>query len=141
MKILLFLTPLISKTKIVEILYFPSLKYFGWCLSFWNIWYISLNYCWNYGSLNLLFRFTWYSWQQLNNRQRKTALNVLINFLKDTINRSVWWKFQEFWPSNRKMTVLWNFCKIERKGHFIGRGFAKFAQYQSNFLTEMHNFG
>ena len=120
LKIVLFLLLFIFKTKIVDIFNFPSLKCFGYSLSFLSIWHILLNYCWNYGLSNLLFRFTWYSWQQLNNRQRKTAVNLLIYFLKGTINSSVWWKFQVFWPSDHKMTTLWNFCKIEWKGHFIG---------------------
>ena len=82
LKILLFLPPFISKTKIVDIFNFPSLKCFGYCLSFLNIWHISLNYCWDYGPSNLLFRFTWYSWQQLNNRRRKTAVNLLIHLFE-----------------------------------------------------------
>ena len=34
LKILLFLLPFISKTKIVDIFNFPSLRCFGYCLSF-----------------------------------------------------------------------------------------------------------
>ena len=69
---------------------------------------------------NLLFRFTWYRWQQLNNRQRKTAVNFLIYFLRDIINSNVWWKCQVFWHPDLTMTAHWNFCKIEQRGHFIG---------------------
>ena len=79
LKILLFLPPFISKTKIVDIFNFPSLKCFGYCLSFLNIWHISFNYCWNYAPSNLLFWLTWYSWQQHINRWRKTAANLLIH--------------------------------------------------------------
>ena len=35
LKILLFLPPFISKAKMVDIFNFPSLKCFGYCLSFW----------------------------------------------------------------------------------------------------------
>ena len=82
LKLLLFLPPFISKTKIVDIFNFSSLRCFGYCLSFLNIWHISLHYCWNYGPSNLLFRFTWYSWQQLINRRRKTAVNLLIHLFE-----------------------------------------------------------
>ena len=82
LKILLFLLPFTSKTKIVDIFNFPSLKCFGYCLSFLNIWHILLINCWNYELSNFLFRFTWYSWQQLNNRWRKIAVNLLIYFLE-----------------------------------------------------------
>ena len=82
LSILLFFPPFISKAKIVDIFNFPSLKCFGYCLSFLNIWHKSLNYCWNYGPSNLLFRFTWYSWQQLNNRRRKTEVNLLIHLFE-----------------------------------------------------------
>ena len=82
LKILLFLPPFISKTKIVDIFNFLSLKCFGYCLSFLNIWHISFNYCWNYGPSNLLFQFTWYSWQQLINKRRKTAVNLLIHLFE-----------------------------------------------------------
>ena len=99
---------------------FATLKYFGYRLSCLKMWHISVSYCWNYGPSNLLFWFTWYSWQQVNNRQSKTAAKLIILFLKGTFNSSDWCKFEVSWPADRKMTVLWNFCKIERKGHFMG---------------------
>ena len=34
-----------------------------------------MNYCGNYGPLNLLFCFTGYSLGKLNNRHRETAVN------------------------------------------------------------------
>ena len=36
------------------------------------------------------------------------------------------------------MTALWRFCKIERKGHFIG-SFCQVCGISENVLTEMHN--
>ena len=82
MKILLFLAPFISKTKIVDIFNFLSLKCSRYGLSFLSIWLISVKYCWNYRLPNLLFQFTWYSWQQLNDRQRKAAVNLLIHLFE-----------------------------------------------------------
>ena len=117
-KILLFLASFISKTKIVNIFSFPSVKYFG-CLLFLNISHISLNYCWYYRPSNLLFRFTWSSWKQLNNRQRKTAVNLLINFLKDTVNSSVWWKFRIFDPRTLKWPSFEIFAKFNGKDIFL----------------------
>ena len=81
----------------------------------------------------------WYSWQQLNNRQRKTAVNLLIHFLKGTINSSVWWKFQVFDPCTLKWWAFEIFAKMNGKVILL-TVFAKFGEYQSNFLTEMHNF-
>ena len=92
LKILLFLPPFISKTKIVDIFNFPSLKCFGYCLSFLNIWHISLNYCWNFDP------------------------------------RTIKWRPFEI------------FAKLNGKDILLAV-FDKFAEYQSNVLTEMHNFG
>ena len=89
LKTLLLLVPFISKTKIVDIFSFPSVKCYRYCLSLLNNWQISVNYCWNYGPSNLLFRFTWYSWQQLNNRQRKTAVNLLIHLFERYLSIAV----------------------------------------------------
>ena len=137
-KIFSSLSPFICKTKIADTLNFLLLKYFCWHLSFLKIWHVSFNYCWNYGLLNLIFRFTRYSSQQLNNTQRERAVNLLIHFLKGTINSSVWWKFQVFWPMDHKMTNL--FAKFNGKNILL-TVFAKFTEYQSKVLTEMPDFG
>ena len=70
--------------------------------------------------------------------QRERAVNLLIYFLKGTINSSAWWKFQVFWPMDHKMTNL--FAKFNGKNILL-TVFAKFTEYQSKVLTEMPNFG
>ena len=102
LKILSYLARFISKTKKDQDLSFPSVNYFGKHLSYLKICHTLVNYCWNYGSSNLLFWSTWHSWQRFNNRQSETAVNLLIPFFES----SVWWKFQVFWPTDRKMTTL-----------------------------------
>ena len=58
MKIVVFLAPFISKTKRAGIFSISSVKYFDKRLSFWKIWHMWVNHCWNYGPSNLLFHFT-----------------------------------------------------------------------------------
>ena len=105
-KILSFLTPFISKIKRADIFNFLSVKYFGKGLLFLKIWLIRVNYCWNYGPSNLLFRFFRFRLGHLSNRQTKIAENSTIYFLKANTKTSVWWKFQVLWPTHHKMTVL-----------------------------------
>ena len=101
LKILSFLVLFISKIKIADIFNFPSVKYLDKRLSFLKIWHMWVNYCWKYGPSNLLFRFIGHSLQQLNNRQKKIAVNSLIHFFE-----SYYWKeglakvsgFLTHWP-------------------------------------------
>ena len=106
LKILSFLAPFISKIKTADIFNFLSVKYFGKGLLFLKFWLIRVNYCWNYGPLNLLFRFFCFRLGHLNNRQTKIGENSTIYFLKANTKTSVWWKFQVFWPTHHKMMVL-----------------------------------
>ena len=106
MKILSFLASFISKIKTADIFNFLSVKYFGKGLLFLKFWLIRVNYCWNYGPLNLLFRFFRFRLGHLNNRQTKIGENSTIYFLKANTKTSVWWKFQVLWPTHHKMTVL-----------------------------------
>ena len=106
-----------------------------------NIWHISVNYCWNYGPSNLLFRFTWYSWQQLNNRQRKTAVNLLLHFFWKVLSIAVSGESFKFFDTRTlKLRSFAIFVKLNRNDISLAVS-AKFAEYQSNVLTEMHNFG
>ena len=82
LKILSSLACLFQNRKKDHDLNFPSVKYFGKSLSFLKIWQILVDYYWNYGPSNLLFRSTWYSWQQFNNRQSEAAVNLLIHFFE-----------------------------------------------------------
>ena len=141
LKILLFWGSFIFKTEIVDIFNFPWLNCFSYFLSFSNIWHISVNYCWNYGPSNLLFRFTWYSWQQLNNRQRKTAVNLLLHFFWKVLSIAVSGEsFKFFDKRTLKLRSFAIFVKLNRNDISLAVS-AKFAEYQSNVLTEMHNFG
>ena len=108
LKILSFSAFFISKKKkkTADIFNFVSVKYFGKSLLFVKLWQIRVNYCWNYGPLNLLFRFFRFRLGHLNNRQTKKGENSTISFLKANTKTSVWWKFQVLWPTHQKMTVL-----------------------------------
>ena len=106
LEILSFLAPFISKIKTADIFNFLSVKYFGKGLLFLKFWLIRVNYCWNYGPSNLLFRFFRFRLGHLSNRQTKIAENSTIYFLKANTKTSVWWKFQVLWPTHHKMTVL-----------------------------------
>ena len=70
-KILSLLTPFISKIKTADNFNFRSVRYFNKSLLFLKIWHIRVNYCWNYGPSNLLFRFFRCRLGHLNNRQIK----------------------------------------------------------------------
>ena len=104
--------------KIADIFDLQSLKYFGWRLSFLKIWHkpstnIEIKDCRTcyFGSLDTADN-------KLIKDKEKQQRTCQYIFLKATMKASVWWKLQAFWPTDHKMTVLWDFCKIERKGHF-----------------------
>ena len=131
MKILSFLVLFISKMKTADIFNFLSVKYFGKGLLFLKIWLIRVNYCWNYGPSNLLFRFFRFRLGHLNNRQTKIGENSTIYFLKANTKTSVWWKFQVLSPTHHKMKLNGN--------HILMTNFSKFRKYQTFGLTELHN--
>ena len=118
LNILSFLPSFISKIKTADTSNCQSVEYFGKGLLFLKFWLIRVSYCWNYGPLNLLFRFFRFRLGHLNNRQTKIAENSAIYFSKANTKASISWKFQVLWPTRHKMTVLWIFCEIERKPHF-----------------------
>ena len=106
LKILSSLVPFISKIKTADIFNFLSVKCFGQALLFLKIWLIRINYCWNYGPSNLLFRFFRHRLGHLNNRKTKIAENSKKHFLKAITKTNVWEKFQVLWLNHHKMTVL-----------------------------------
>ena len=106
LEILSFLASFISKIKTADIFSFLSVKYFGKGLLFLKIWQIRVNYCWSYGSSNLLFCFFRYHLGYLDNRQTKIAENSITIFLKANTKTSVCGKFQGLWQTYGKMAVL-----------------------------------
>ena len=138
MKILSFLASFISKIKTADIFNFLSVKYFGKGLLFLKFWLIRVNYCWNYGPLNLLFRFFRFRLGHLNNRQTKIGENSTMCFLKVNIKTSVWWKFQILWPTHHKMKSFKFFAKLNGN-HISMNNFSKFRKYQTFGLIELHN--
>ena len=90
LKILSILASFISKIKKPDIFDFPSIKYFVNFFLFLKVWNTRANYCGNYGPSNLLFCFTGHNLEKLNNRQRETAVNSPVHYLKDSTKRSVW---------------------------------------------------
>ena len=81
-KILSLLTPFISKIKTADNFNFRSVRYFNKGLLFRKIWHIRVNYFWNYGPSNLLFRFFHCRLGHLNNRQIKIAENLTMHFFE-----------------------------------------------------------
>ena len=67
-----------SKKKKSDIFNFLSVKYFIKPFLLLKISNVRVNYCGNYGPSNLLFCVTGYNLEKLNNRQRKTAANSLV---------------------------------------------------------------
>ena len=140
LKILLFWAPFISKTKIVGIFNFRSLRYFGYCLSFWIFYihwstFVEIRDCWTgyFGSLD-------------------TADNNLITDKgkSSKLANKFFWKILSIAVSAESCkffdprTVKWRpfeiFPKLNGKDILLAAS-AKSVEYQSNILTEMHNFG
>ena len=68
-----------------------------------EIWHGTVSFCWNYGPLNLLYRFTGYSRQQLNIRQMKTGVNLVIHLFESSYQKEYLVKVSSFlthWPLN-----------------------------------------
>ena len=82
LKVLSFLAPFIPKIKTADIFHFPSVKNFRKGLLFLKTWHIRVNYCWNYGTSNLLFRFFRSRLGKLNKRQTKIAENSVTHFFE-----------------------------------------------------------
>ena len=82
LKILSALARFISKIKQADIFNFLSVKYFSKRFLFLKILNVKVNYCGYYGLSNLLFCFTGHNLEQLNNRQRETAVMSLVNYFE-----------------------------------------------------------
>ena len=140
MKILSFLAPFISKIKTSDIFNFLSVKYFGKGLLFLKIWHIKVNYCWNYGPSNMLFRFFRYHLGHLDNRQTKIAENSAIHFLwKLTLKQVFVESFKVFDPPTTKWRSFKFFAKLKGNRILIAN-FSKLCKYQTFVLIELHNF-
>ena len=123
-----FLASFISKIKRADIFNFLSVKYFGKGLLFLKFWLTRVNYCWNYGALNLLFRFFRFRLGHLSNRQTKMAENSTIYFLKANTETSVCESFK-FFDSH---TTKWRSVKFSAKlngNHILMANFSKFRKY------------
>ena len=129
LKILSFLAPFISKIKTVHIFNFLSAKYSGKVLLFFKIWHIRVNYCWNYGPSNLLFRgflgfFFCYRLVHSKNRRTKIAENSTI------IGKS--FKFLDL-PTTQWR--LFNFFAKLKVNHVLMAKFSKLCKHQTFGLT------
>ena len=139
MKILSFLASFISKIKTADIFNFLSVKYFGKGLLFLKIWLIRINYCWNYGPSNLLFRFFRYRLGHLNNRQTKMIENSEIHFFWKLTPKQVFGEsFKFFDPPTTKWRSFKFFAKLNGN-HILMANFSKFRKYQTFGLIELHN--
>ena len=133
-----FLAPFISKIKIADIFNFLSVKYFGKGLLFLKFWLIRVNYCWNYGPLNLLFRFFRFRLGHLSNRQTKIAENSTIYFEKANTKTSAWWKFQVFDSPTTKWRSFKFFAKLN-VNHILMANLSELCKYQRFGLIKLHN--
>ena len=117
LNILSFLASFISKIKSADMFNFLSVRYFSKGLFFLKTWHIRVNYCWNYGPSNLLFRFFRCHLGNLNNRQTKITENW-------TIPTTKWRSFKFFAKLN---------------GNHILMDIPKIRQYQTFGFIELHN--
>ena len=139
MKTLSFLVSFISKIKTVHIFNFLSVRYFSKVLFFLKTWHIRVNYCWNYGPSNLLFRFFHCRLGQLNNRQTKTAENMAIHFFWKLTSKQVFGEsFKFFDPPTTKWRSFKFFAKLNGN-HILMANFSKLRKYQKFVLIELHN--
>ena len=137
LKILSFLASFISKIKTADIFNFLSVKYFGKGLLFLKFWLIRVNYCWNYGPLNLLFRFFRFRLGHLDKRQTKIGENPTIYFLKVNTKTS-----GEIFKFTDPPTTKWRYFKFFAKlngNHILMANFSKFCKYHTFGLIALHN--
>ena len=101
LKILSALARFISKIKQGDIFNFLSVKYFSKRFLFLKILNVRVNYCGYYGLSNLLFCFTGHNLEQLNNRQRETAVMSLVNYFESQYQKECLVEVSRFlilWP-------------------------------------------
>ena len=115
-KVLSYLASFISNIKTADIFNFLSVKYFGKGLLFLKIWLIRINYCWNYGPSNLLFRFFRYRLGHLNNRQTKMIENSEIHFFWKLTPKQVFGESFKFFdrPTTKRRSFnffFWNWTE------------------------------
>ena len=139
MKVLSFLAPFISNIKTVHIFNFLSVRYFSKGLLFLKTWHIRVNYCWNYGPSNLLFRFFRCRIGHLNNRQTKIVENwTILDFRKLTSEQVFGESFKFFDSPTTKWRSFKFFAKLNGN-HILMANFSKLRKYQTFGLIELHN--
>ena len=107
---------------IADIWNFWWIKYLGKGLSYLKKWGVGVNYCWNYGLLNLLLHFIKYRLDQRNSKHTKIAANSAIFF--------------------GPPTTKWRSCKTFTKlirNHLLMANISKLHEYQTFGLMKMHN--
>ena len=125
LKMLSLLASFISKIKTFRHFQFSISEIFHKGLLFLKIWHISVNICWNYVPLNLLFRFCCQRLGHLNNTNKNSRILGNAFFLKSYTKISVWGKFQVFWATHCKikyfnLPTTKNVFEMERQPHFNG---------------------
>ena len=138
MNILCFLASFISNVKIADIFNFLSVKYFGKGLLFLKFWLIRVNYCWNYGPSNLLFRFFLFRLGHLSNRQTKIAENSTIYFWKLTPKQVFGESFKFFDSPTTKWRSFKFFAKLN-VNHILMANLSELCKYQRFGLIKLHN--
>ena len=129
MKILSFLAPFISKIKTADIFNFLSVKYFGKGLLFLKFWLIRVNYCWNYGPLNLLFRFFRFRLGHLSNRQTKIAENSTIYLFWKLTPKQVFGESFKFFDPPTTKWLSFNFFAKLNVNPILMANFSKLRKY------------
>ena len=100
---------------------------------------IAVNYCWNYGPSKLLFHFTEYCLDQLNNKHTKIAVNSTIKFLESRNKKKYLLKVWSFFSPP---ITLWQPCKIFAKlnrNHLLLAKIFKLQKFQIFVLLKMHS--
>ena len=139
MKILSFLAPFISKIKTVDIFNFLSFRYFSKGLLFLKTLHIRVNYCWNYGLSNLLFRFFRCRIGHLNNRQTKIVENwTILDFRKLTSEQVFGESFKFFDSPTTKWRSFKFFAKLNGN-RILMANCSKLRKYQTFGFIELHN--
>ena len=136
MKILSFLALFISKIKTADIFNFLSVKYFGKGLLFLKTWHIRVNYCWNYGPSNLLFRFFRYRLAHLNNKNSRKLDNT---FFWKLTPKQVLLKISSSLIHPPQSDGPLNFLRNWTDNHILMTNFSKLRKYQTFVLIELHN--
>ena len=129
----------ISKIKTADIFNFWSVKYFGKGLLFLNTRRIRVNYFWNYGPSNLLFRSFRCRLSHLNNRQAKIAEKLDNTFFWKLTPKKVFGVSFKFFD---RPTTKWRSFKFFTKlngNHILMAHFSKPCIYQTFDFIELNN--